>query len=154
MVTTEVTHGGLALSLRTGAPCSFRQQNHSCSSGMTAKLYNDHVTGPYMSWPQFSADSRLPDGPAKPDACTTRAAMNRVPRMTRSSGLRLRSHGFHFGFQPRVTQEHLPLLSGSAICPKCLFWVSVGYAGFKLARTENPRVGGSIPPLATIKSNC
>src|SRR5262249_55027732 len=57
---------------------------------------------------------------------------------------------FHLGTQSSVTQEHLPSPNGGAIRPKCLFWVTLGYAGFGLARTENPRVGGSIPPLATI----
>src|SRR5215469_7104746 len=61
--------------------------------------------------------------------------------------------GFHFGTQSSVTRVHLPSLNGSAICPKWLFWVTDGDAGFKLAKTENPRVGVSIPPLATVKSS-
>jgi len=44
---------------------------------------------------------------------------------------------------------HLPSPIGGPICPKWLFWVTLGYAGCRLARTENPRVGGSIPPPAT-----
>jgi hypothetical protein len=60
---------------------------------------------------------------------------------------------FHFGFQSSVTQEHLPSPTARVISPKWLFWVLLGDAGCKMWRTENPRVGGSIPPLATINSS-
>jgi len=59
---------------------------------------------------------------------------------------------FHFGFQPSITQEHLPSPTVRLICPKGLFWMTVGDPGCRIWRTENPRVGGSIPPLATNKS--
>ena len=49
----------------------------------------------------------------------------------------------HFGFQPSVTQDHLPSLTRQQICPKWLLWMTV-----------NPRVGDSIPPLATIRARC
>jgi len=52
---------------------------------------------------------------------------------------------FHFGFQPSDTHEHLPSATEGLICPKWLFSVTLA---------ENPRVGGSIPPLATSQSSC
>ena len=60
--------------------------------------------------------------------------------------------GFHFGTQPSITQEHLPSPTGRMISPKWLLWVTLGDPGCKNRRIENPRVGGSIPPLATIES--
>ena len=59
--------------------------------------------------------------------------------------------GFHFGFQPSITQRHLPAPTVTRKSAKRLYWVLLGDAGCKMWRTENPRVGGSIPPLATIK---
>ena len=57
--------------------------------------------------------------------------------------------GFHIGTQPASpgsTQEPLPVGHLGLIgCIRCC-WVLLGV---KNRRTENPRVGGSIPPLAT-----
>ena len=50
---------------------------------------------------------------------------------------------------PGVTQEHLPSLNWGRISPKWLFLVTLGDLGCRIWWTENPRVGGSIPPLAT-----
>src|SRR5215469_4823140 len=57
---------------------------------------------------------------------------------------------FQFGFQSSVTWEHLPSPKRRAFQRKWLFYATLGVPGRKLARTENPRVGGSIPPLATV----
>ena len=65
---------------------------------------------------------------------------------------RQRLCGFHFGFQSCITQEHLPSPTGRVISPKRLFWVPLGDPECTNWRIENPRVGGSIPPLATIHS--
>ena len=50
-----------------------------------------------------------------------------------------------------ITQEHPPSPTDGPICPKRLFWMTLGYAGCRFARTENPLVGNSIPPLPTIR---
>ena len=65
---------------------------------------------------------------------------------------RARLFGFHFGFQSTVTQRHLPAPTVRRKSAKCFYWMLLGDAGCKMRRTENPRVGGSIPPLATIKT--
>jgi len=59
--------------------------------------------------------------------------------------------GFHFGFQPSVTRRHLPAPTVRSESAKWLFWVTLGDPGCKMWQIENPRVGGSIPPLATIQ---
>jgi hypothetical protein len=66
---------------------------------------------------------------------------------------RFRSYaGFHFGTQPSVTYQDPGAPTGAPNSSNRLFQVLLGAPGFKNRRTENPRVGGSIPPLATIKS--
>jgi hypothetical protein len=57
---------------------------------------------------------------------------------------------FHFGFQPSVTQQHLGAPPEGPLSRNRLFEVLLDALGCRLWRTENPRVGGSIPPLATI----
>jgi hypothetical protein len=59
--------------------------------------------------------------------------------------------GFHFGFQSKITQRHLPAPTVRPKSHKFFYWMLLGDAGCKLRRIENPRVGGSIPPLATIQ---
>ena len=59
--------------------------------------------------------------------------------------------GFHFSFQSIITQRHLPALTVIGKSAKCFYWMLLGDAGCRIRRTENPRVGGSIPPLATIQ---
>jgi hypothetical protein len=58
--------------------------------------------------------------------------------------------GFHFGTQPSVTQEHPPSRTVRLKLAKCFYWMLLREAGCRIGRIENPRVGGSIPPLATI----
>ena len=58
--------------------------------------------------------------------------------------------GFHFGFQPSITQRHLPAPTVTRKSAKRLYWMLLGDAGCKMWRTENPRVGSSILSLATI----
>ena len=69
-----------------------------------------------------------------------------------ASGRKRTQAGFRFGTRSSVTQEHLPSLRRGSVLMQMVDQVILGYAGCRLARTENPRVGGSIPPLATINS--
>jgi len=57
---------------------------------------------------------------------------------------------FHFGFQPSITQEHLPSPDEASFTPNRLIQMLLGVPGFRWWRTENPRVGSSILSLATI----
>jgi hypothetical protein len=61
---------------------------------------------------------------------------------------------FHFCFQSRITQHHPPAPIVRSELPKCLYWMILGDAGCRIQRIENPRVGGSIPPVATIHYAC
>jgi len=56
-----------------------------------------------------------------------------------------RFFGFHFGFQTSITLHHLPAPTGCSEPRKCSCWMLLNDAGYKIRRTENPRVGGSIP---------
>jgi hypothetical protein len=69
------------------------------------------------------------------------------------SGWRRLGRCFHFDFQPSVNQEHLPSPNYERSWPNRLFGVTVGEAGSNNRGTENPRVGGSNRPLATISIN-
>ena len=59
--------------------------------------------------------------------------------------------GFNFSFQSIITQRHLPALTVIGKSAKCFYWMLLGDAGCRIRRTENPRGGGSIPPLASIQ---
>ena len=53
----------------------------------------------------------------------------------------LRCNGrFHFGFQPSVTQRHLPSPTVTRKSANRFYWVLFGDAGCKMWRTENPQI--------------
>src|ERR1700686_1392231 len=76
-----------------------------------------------------------------------------MPRETRPQAGSLigdrRLWRFHFGFQTSVTQRHPSASIAEPSSRKRLYWITLGDAGCRFRCTENPRVGGSIPPLAT-----
>src|ERR1700694_3117885 len=73
-----------------------------------------------------------------------------MPRETRPQAGSLigdrRLWRFHFGFQTSVTQRHPSASIAEPSSRKRSYWITLGDAGCRFRRTENPRVDGSIPP--------
>src|SRR6516165_7086515 len=86
--------------------------------------------------------------PRRMSAIRPHASRPRCPHLGRTRT----NAGCHFGTYSSDTQEHLPSPSGGRISPNWLFLVTLDVPGCRLPRTENPPVGGSIPPLATIQN--
>jgi MFS family permease len=60
--------------------------------------------------------------------------------------------GFPFWFPAQLHSAASPESTVKRKSAKCFYWMLLGDAGCRIWRIENPRVGGSMPPLATSKS--
>jgi len=77
------------------------------------------------------------------------AAVRELLRDHEWSWWRRTALGAHFGAQTRITYRHPRWPTLLRICCRTFCCVTLGHVGLWYLFTENPRVGGSIPPLAT-----